>query len=745
MEKYNTPKDIHIQILQSINRSLVGIQENDNIKDVSNIVMGELLKIMGAEIGFMAELKYSKDGSPFFRYRAIAGEKILSKFKDYYNKHFVEQDNLDFYNMDTLYGLVYQTKEPVISNDVINDHRRGGIPKIPKDHPTIYKFMGIPIIYKDGLIGMIGIANKSTDFTSADLELVTPFISIFIFIILEWKKKELVNSSRNRFLLHMSHEIKTPLNGIIGMTQHLLDTDLSKEQLDIVKSISTCNVRLVTIINDIGDFYKMSMGQIVLDKKPYQISNIIKAVHDLYAIDIQLKKLSFTIEIDPDLDTNIITDKKRLTQILNNLLSNSVKYTHEGGIIIKVKLDKTYKDENNPDVVRIIFTISDTGIGIDEIKLKLIFMDFQNLDNGLLVDVNTGRGLGLSICRLLTNIFGGNISIKSQVDKGTDVTFSILSKLTDSNEIIFQFLQEKLGASYGIILCKNSQDRHKLSTLIIRLNMIPIISNTAEEARVYVDQMNLKVSLFIIDKEHNNNTLIVDLNKKFENVIIISLSSATPIPLIDIYTGVNFDVEIIIREMYHILKKRLVSFSDIDQHPENFGIDETKTYQKKGLKEYPDDNALDQMDKLYQKSSYLHQSLSSEYLDGNTQVKILVAEDEITNQKVIKTALIKMGFSNIKIVSDGALMVEAIQAKDYDVVFIDIRMPIMDGYTATQKSVRFLEDNNRRIPILIAVTALEDLYMETHCKEAGIQYVLKKPYTFKDLSKIMKIVKSKVQ
>jgi len=741
--------------ITSMNKCLKTLVDNSNedIKVVCNIVMEELLNVTRSQIGFVAELKYNDKGSPFFRYKAVCCKAILTVFEDYLKKHFLNNDNLDFFNMDTLYGLIYQTNKVIISNDVVNDKRRGGVCKLPEGHPFLSRFMGIPIKSNNKLIGMIGLANAPQDYKEEDIVYIEPFANIYSFIITSWRRRGAINSSRNRFLLHMSHEIKTPLNGIIGMTQHLLDTELTTEQLDIIDCISQCNLKLLTIINDIGDFYKISMGNIDLIMKPVKLNEVLDNVYGLYKTDIEQKNLTFSYLIDPYIKGDIITDKKRLTQILLNLLSNAIKYTQKGEIYIKINIDleksKTLVEQNKKyDKSIVNFEISDTGVGMSHDRLDVIFHDFENLDNGLIVDTNNGRGLGLSICRLLVKAFSGDIYIISTVGEGTTINFYIETELSDNIDVIKEYVKNKVNGYYGLVLSENNEDRITLSSILISIGMIPIIPNNEIEARMYVEKTDLQFRLMVVSKKYILDQIIMDIQKKYDDMVIIGISNNKISPIIDTYINIAFTEADVIKPLYELYKSKIFDFSDINQSSNIYKStisSETITKFTANISNKKTNNIDGTMDidNLYKNSSYLYNSLSQDYLKDNNTITILIAEDEIANQKVIKTVLLKLGFVYIDVVSDGQLMCQAANQKDYDVILIDIRMPIMDGYTATAEVIKNMKTQNRPIPIMIAVTALEDMFMKEKCTEVGIHYVLKKPFSFKDLSKIMKIVKNK--
>ena len=728
------------KLLEAISNCINIILSEKDLRDICHGILGEMIQITNDKMAYVAELMYSDIGSPFFRYKAVVFKSKISSFNSYYKKHFIKNDNLDFYDMDTLYGLVYKTGETIISNDIKRDPRRGGVPKFPSDHPPINKFMGIPLTYKNTLIGMIGLAepDNGIDYSEDTLKLVEPFCSLFIFAMIYWKRRDALNGSRNNFLLHMSHEIKTPLNGIIGMTQHLLDTDLTTEQLDIIRTISQCNLRLLTIVSDVGDFYKISVGQVELDNKPVTINEIINEAYELYQEDINNKSLVFKYNIDENITCDIVTDKKRLSQIIINILSNAVNYTMDGGIYINVKLnkkktkeliDKTIdlKDTDNTQVY-IDFEIKDTGIGISKDKLEAITHSISNVSDDMGINPDVGRGLGLSVSGLLINIFGGEMRIDSIVDAGTIVTFNIKTELSDNVDNLIDIVKNICRNSHVLILEKDSNDRIKLTNFFISMGMIPIMPNSIQEANLYLDNFNIKFSLVIASHEYIATDIIMKLKTNLPETLIVGISDEQKNPIISNYIPLNYQNSDIIKMIYKHHKNNELTDTIIESKIENFKIDKIKS------------NVSQVLDKRINLRPIFSNSAD---LTINNKINILVAEDESANQKVIERVLMKLGYNNTDIVENGLLMLQAVYKKKYDVIFIDIRMPIMDGYEATKKVVEYLNENNKDFPFLIAVTALEDLHMREKCSKMGINYVLKKPFNFSSIKKIMDIVKNK--
>lgn len=718
------------KVIKIINNCIDYILNEKNLKDMCHKMLQELLQITQNRMGFIGELKYTDAGSPFFRYKAVVFKSEISSFNEYYKKHFLKNDNLDLYNMNTLYGLVYKNRSTVISNDVQNDPRRGGKPKLPKEHPQINKFMGIPLIHNDNLLGMIGLSEPTDgrDYTDDDLSLIEPFCKLFVFAFVYWKRRDAINSTRNHFLLHMSHEIKTPLNGIIGMTQAFLDTDLTPEHLDIIKIISKCNLRLLTIVNDIGDFYKITVGQIELNKKPVSIRSIVEESYRLYAEDLKIKGLTFKYDIEEGLRGDISIDKKRLLQILNNLLSNSINNTDKGGISIRIYKDDIRKDkliDEETDDVIIAVEVKDTGIGIPKDKIEAITHDFNNLEDYLVVNPETGRGLGLSVCSMLIKLLGGDIEINSIVNSGTIVTFSFRAEITDNVDAYKNAIKHKMEGNYMLVLVNDTSDRLKLSNLIISLGIIPIIPNTVNEAMIYINYSHISFDVIIASDEYLGSDIIIKARTKFDEVYLIGVSENTKYPFVDSYVSINFTQNDIIKQLYAFCNNK-------------YNMDMVIDAQENLVNDMHNDMNINDNDILK-----LNKMTDNFSITGNNQIEILIAEDEIANQKVLNTSLMRLGYNNIDIVTNGKDMVEYAIKKHYDIIFIDIRMPIMNGLQATEKVIKYYDLHEKTYPFMIAVTALEDLNMQKKYSSIGINYILKKPFHFNSVEKIMNIVKSK--
>ena len=303
------------------------------------------------------------------------------------------------------------------------------------------------------------------------------------------------------FLAKMSHELKTLLNGIIGMTELLNDTILTSKQMEYMDTITQCSNQLLSIINDILDYAKMRTGKLKLNPEPFNVRECIEEALDIVALKATQKNLQLYQE-PPKVNTisYIIADKPRLRQILINLLQNAIKYTEKGEVVISYTEDKSNTDT-------LLFSVRDTGCGIPEEKQKIIFDAFNPE-----ISSSSGTGLGLAIVKRLVEIMGGTISVKSKVGKGSIFTFTIkadLSHSDDSNNnnspkssisrrssIIFE--DKSLMDKVVLIVDDKSTNRTILAQHVIKWYMKPIICGSAKEAMTYIDN-NYRFDLALID------------------------------------------------------------------------------------------------------------------------------------------------------------------------------------------------------------------------------------------------------